>query len=232
MNRNKTIFENFNASPNQVCLEIIARSESTHRNLSQNPPSLILGSRPNQPVIRWFPLNMDWVKLNAVGAFSASRRLASCAGVVRDHFGSFIFAFAKKLGECSVVQAELWGICEGLRLLQHRGFRKINIESDSACGIQLIISGCTSYHPCVGLVDRIRSIMSHLDQVTCNHTFREANSVVDELAKFGLNEDCDFQLFNVLPSFCKVKLLLDCASLLFLFWSCTPSFTSEKNVME
>ncbi|KAF1881184.1 hypothetical protein Lal_00023219 [Lupinus albus] len=56
---------------------------------------------------------LGWLKLNTDGAFSSTRNMAACGGMVCDHSDVFIVAFAKQIGLCSVDQLELWGILLG-----------------------------------------------------------------------------------------------------------------------
>lgn len=62
------------------------------------------------------------------------------------------------------------------------------------------------------MVEEIRSIFPRFDDITWGHVFREANSVVDALAKHGLSLHQECLIFDVLPSFCSVAFLLDSAS--------------------
>ncbi|CAL0327373.1 unnamed protein product [Lupinus luteus] len=207
--RNHFIFYNKVIGPNQVCCEILGRCSWSAKAFRIFSPAMVCAELSNNSVIRWFPPDVGWCKLNTDGSFSAQRKIAACGGVVRDHNGNFLFAFSKHLGNCTVMQAELWGILYGLKLVQQRGFRKTSTETDSSSSVQLISSGCPQTHPYFSLVADIQSLILAMDQVLCTHIFREANSVADELAKFGLSLDNSSRSFDVVPSFCYVKLLLD-----------------------
>ncbi|CAL0323472.1 unnamed protein product [Lupinus luteus] len=125
--------------------------------------------------------------------------MVACGGAVRDHLEAFIFAFTKQLGHCSAIQAELWGILIGMRLFAQRGFRQICIEIDSKSSVQLITVGCVSLHPCAILVTHIHSLFPTFQQVYYGH----------DLAKYGLLMDQTFRVFDVVPSFCLINLLLE-----------------------
>lgn len=45
---------------------------------------------------------------------------AACGGVLRNHLGEVIVAFAKEIGYCSVVITELWAIFFGLKIAWDR----------------------------------------------------------------------------------------------------------------
>ncbi|KAK8479556.1 hypothetical protein V6N12_064054 [Hibiscus sabdariffa] len=55
-----------------------------------------------------------WCKLNVDGSRDRLTRVSSCGGVIRDSHGYWMMGFTKNLGMCSVLDAELWGIYEGL----------------------------------------------------------------------------------------------------------------------
>lgn len=52
--------------------------------------------------------------------------------------GQFKKAFAKNLGDCSAVQAELWAIFLNLNVAHEKGFNAIFIESDSLLSVSLV----------------------------------------------------------------------------------------------
>nr|KYP61079.1 Putative ribonuclease H protein At1g65750 family [Cajanus cajan] len=68
-------------------------------------------------MLRWNPPPLGTLKLNCDKAVM-NNKLASCGGILRDSYGSFILAFAGLIGRCSVAQAELWAIYHGLRLIK------------------------------------------------------------------------------------------------------------------
>lgn len=89
------------------------------------------------------------------GARSETHRKAVCGGVVRDYGGGFSSAYPANLGDCSMLQAELWPILYGVRFAWARGLHNLVIESDSKLAIELITKGCPLRHPCHALVQQI-----------------------------------------------------------------------------
>lgn len=63
--------------------------------------------------------------LNCDGSVVEIGLVASCGDVLRDKLGRFMFGYAAKLGSCSVLEAELWGILHGLMIVWSRGFRNL-----------------------------------------------------------------------------------------------------------
>ncbi|MBA0694486.1 hypothetical protein Goari_004770, partial [Gossypium aridum] len=62
---------------------------------------------------------------------------AAAGGYVRNHKGEWIIGFARYLGNCSVLEAELWGILDGLNLTVDRCFQKVFIQTDNIEAIKL-----------------------------------------------------------------------------------------------
>lgn len=67
-----------------------------------HPMRAIAGCPGRHSNLTWKPPDEGWVKLNSDGAKS-SQGSSACGGVLRDHNGNFICAFACKLGDCPVL---------------------------------------------------------------------------------------------------------------------------------
>ncbi|KAK5794169.1 hypothetical protein PVK06_035378 [Gossypium arboreum] len=63
------------------------------------------------------PLPNSWVCLSTNGSMRIDDGFAMDGGCVRDHNGEWIIGFTKYLGNCTVLEAELWGILNGLNLI-------------------------------------------------------------------------------------------------------------------
>ncbi|KAK7289885.1 hypothetical protein RIF29_03904 [Crotalaria pallida] len=107
---------------------------------------------------------------------------AACNGLLRDEHGSFLFGFASKLGPCSLMHAELWGVLIDSQLVVSRGFKNdICVEAD------LLSDECNVF----------------------NHVYREANAPADLLAKCGHSGSQDVDIFEDAPLFLHLALLAD-----------------------
>ncbi|AES68207.1 hypothetical protein MTR_2g104410 [Medicago truncatula] len=74
--------------------------------VANNLPSNQVGPSNEPPNPEHSPdiaLKCDYVVLNC-------DLNAACGGLIQDDQGHFVFHYANKLGSCSVLQAELWGI--------------------------------------------------------------------------------------------------------------------------
>lgn len=100
--------------------------------------------------------------------------------------GQFKKAFAKNLGDCSAVQAELWAIFLNLNVAHEKGFNAIFIESDSLLSVSLVCGVYLRTHPCFNLIEDICTGMKRFRVVHLKHIWWEANQVANKLAKNGL----------------------------------------------
>ncbi|MBA0673623.1 hypothetical protein Goklo_024898, partial [Gossypium klotzschianum] len=60
-------------------------------------------------------------------------------GVIRDGKGKWILGYNRFLGKYSVAVAELWGILDGLLLLQKQGYDEVTVQLDN---LENVISIC------------------------------------------------------------------------------------------
>ncbi|KAL4295689.1 hypothetical protein GQ457_12G025480 [Hibiscus cannabinus] len=68
----------------------------------------------NRAGVRWEAPPFQWCKLNVDGACDSATGRASCGGAIRSDLGQWLMGFSRHLGLCSSLEAELWGIFEGL----------------------------------------------------------------------------------------------------------------------
>ncbi|KAK8975615.1 hypothetical protein V6N11_004994 [Hibiscus sabdariffa] len=92
------------------------------------------------PVIaaRWLKPPRGWCKPNDVGAVARGSGMTACGGVVRDEEGNWLIGFSRKLGVCLILEAELWGLYEGLLAAWSINIRYLIIESDNLEAVKLL----------------------------------------------------------------------------------------------
>ncbi|KAE8707058.1 hypothetical protein F3Y22_tig00110387pilonHSYRG00750 [Hibiscus syriacus] len=95
--------------------------------------------------IYWSPPMEGWFKVNTDAARSEVDGRASCGGLIRDNIGRWRAGFAKFIGICSTLEAELWGIYIGMVLAWDLGIRRVIVESDNKEAI-LLVSGVAVRH--------------------------------------------------------------------------------------
>ncbi|XP_016752385.1 uncharacterized protein [Gossypium hirsutum] len=105
------------------------------------------------------PLVGEWTYLNTVGAVRVDTRATAAEGVLRNKNREWILGYNKYLGNCSILNAELWGILDGLKLIQRRGDAKVVIQSDSLEAVKAIYESVlkTSYSALIRMIHCILS---------------------------------------------------------------------------
>ncbi|KAH1048010.1 hypothetical protein J1N35_038794 [Gossypium stocksii] len=73
----------------------------------------------------------NWVHLFADGAIARDSGNAAAGGVVRDRNRNWILGYTHYLGRCSHLEAELWGIFDGIFILLSKGYKKVRIQSNN-----------------------------------------------------------------------------------------------------
>jgi hypothetical protein len=86
----------------------------------------------------WTPVReVGWVTINTDGA-RRNNNVCDCGGLIRGNGGAWLGGFAKGLGECRVMVAELWGAFEGLKLAWERGYKKVELQLDAQNVVKVI----------------------------------------------------------------------------------------------
>lgn len=153
--RNEALFSQVHPSPWKLATRIHNLVQDIIRSLEVD--KILLGSYSlgaNRSNIGWKCPSEGVFKLNCDGAVVEDRR-ASCGGIIRDYTGNDIFSFAKDIGDCSVVIAELWAIYFGIKTAWDRGFKNLMVEFDSQVAISLLNKGCDPSHPCAQMVRNV-----------------------------------------------------------------------------
>ncbi|KAI4313574.1 hypothetical protein L6164_026539 [Bauhinia variegata] len=77
---------------------------------------------PSGSIIGWQFPPIRWVKCNVDGSCRRLEHAAGCGGVYRDAQGKWVNCFARKLGYCSSMKAEILAIYTGLAEAWRFGF--------------------------------------------------------------------------------------------------------------
>ncbi|KAK0586532.1 hypothetical protein LWI29_008529 [Acer saccharum] len=150
-------------------------------------------------LISWSPPVSEWVKLNVDGSANLELNSIAAGGVVRDHRKLWQVGFAMKIGTGSVLEAELWGILEGLNLVWQRGFRRVIVESDSKIAVDLLNNPAPTLHPLLSIIQACQSFFEYDWSCFILYVFRESNRVADRLASLGHSLDLGSTIFNSPP---------------------------------
>ena len=79
----------------------------------------LISRRDDSVILAWVGLTTPppiWAKLNTDGCVNPSLRTAGGGGLLQDHKRNWIAGFTANLGNCSVMEVELWAFLIGLRL--------------------------------------------------------------------------------------------------------------------
>lgn len=104
---------------------------------------------------------------------------ATADGLICSTYGVGVVGFKAYVGECSVVEAELWGIYHGLYLAWARGWRCIELKVDSRVVAHWLCHKSNMFLSETSLARAISLLLSRDWIVQPVHIFREANTVVD-----------------------------------------------------
>ncbi|KAK4729613.1 hypothetical protein R3W88_022601 [Solanum pinnatisectum] len=121
--------------------------------------------------VHWQRPPEQWVKLNTDGSALSNPGRIGAGGIIRDHRGEMILAFATPLGEGTNNQAEVRAAIFGMTWLLQIGYRNVILEVDS----QLL-----SIH---AHVQQVMDLIRQASRFQCKHIYREANTVADLLSK-------------------------------------------------
>lgn len=158
---------------------------------------------------KWFPLAPGLMKLNCDGSVNNLGRSVGSGGVLRDHDGRFIFAYSSRLEPCTVTEAELQEILQGIRLAWNNGYRHLIVETDSSAAVDLLIRRSAGNH-------NLHRVIRELLEVGCGELLtewkkisRHCNLFADTLARFSKNCRDTNVIFNFVSDFLVNSLVID-----------------------
>ncbi|KAA3485757.1 reverse transcriptase [Gossypium australe] len=190
-NRNLFIFQNIDWTP----LELIKSSLSW----SQNFEAFITSPKSNAtPPKHPQHSSGNWVFLFSDGAVARDSGTGAAGGVVRDRDGRWVLGYSHYLGKCSPLEAELWGILDGVFILINKGYKKIKIRSDNLEMVRILSTEDMTEFGST-LIRRIKRLLSPGIQWEIKHIPRENNLTADHMAKIGLCWQNSLQTFDGPP---------------------------------
>ncbi|MQL85271.1 hypothetical protein Taro_017779 [Colocasia esculenta] len=129
------------------------------------------------------------LKLNVDGAFKLANSGARGGGILRDHEGRCVFAFAKNYeGAISALDAKTHALWDGLTICCNKGILDILVETDSL-NLKRIVTG-QMHRPwkltCIiqDVVVITKKLKMQIKHVPC-----EANQVAHSLADYGCSTE-------------------------------------------
>ncbi|CAI0469994.1 unnamed protein product [Linum tenue] len=121
----------------------------------------------------WQPPPDGWVKLNVDGSVKGDPPSSAIGGVARDPTSNWIAGFSTHVGLCSVLEAELKALRDGLSLIWILSYLKVLVQSDSATTVKLILSEKELFHPLGMIIADCQTMLQKSWEIELSHTLRE-----------------------------------------------------------
>ncbi|MBA0557248.1 hypothetical protein Golob_014326 [Gossypium lobatum] len=105
--------------------------------------------------------------------------------------------YNRHLGNCSILDAELWGILDGLTLIHDRQYASVMIQTDNLEAVRIIQDSSLTSSNFV-LIRRIHLLLVNAELWVIQHFPRDHNKVVDYLAKMTFGTNNGLKIFKVI----------------------------------
>ncbi|KAL4304437.1 hypothetical protein GQ457_10G025090 [Hibiscus cannabinus] len=148
--------------------------------------------------VRWRSPPPSWIKVNTDGARSIRSGLATCGGIGRDSNGNWCFGFSRALGLCSALEAELWGVFEGLATAWSLGFPRVIVEMDCHDVYEMVALGNPKQLGS-SLMAGILELQHRSWEIKFNFIKREGNVPADLMASLAWNGPPEYRRYMVPP---------------------------------
>ncbi|KAL5752310.1 hypothetical protein ACOSP7_022495 [Xanthoceras sorbifolium] len=116
-------------------------------------------SRERCLVSSWRPPREGWVKINVDGGMCSELGLIYAGGLIRGSDCNWLGGFSCNRGLGSVLEAELWGVLEGLQLAWNSGFKNVVCECDSLATGNLLHQEAIPFNPFFNIICSCRELL-------------------------------------------------------------------------
>ncbi|KAK8565298.1 hypothetical protein V6N12_058864 [Hibiscus sabdariffa] len=124
-----------------------------------------------------------WLKTPRAGVNSTRKSgLAACGGMVRNEDGDWLIGFSKRIGICSILEAELWGLYEDLNAAWSINIRGLLVELDCLETVKLF-NNHDRLTVVSNIVHSIVEVFIRPWSTKISHIGRESNCATDWMAK-------------------------------------------------
>lgn len=159
--------------------------------------------------IRWLKPPMNWLKLNTDGVSLGNPGKAGGGGVIRDSASRWVKGFSRSIGLATSVMTECWTLRDGLHLASQLGIQNIVVELDAKTNVDILQSNQKTNNSFSPILIDCRLLLINFPQSRVRHVFREANFCADALARGGVSQAEDFDVFDNPPSNVNSFVILD-----------------------
>ncbi|XVF17428.1 hypothetical protein REPUB_Repub10bG0121500 [Reevesia pubescens] len=150
--------------------------------------------------ISWKKPSAGVIKVNVDGSVKSHNLSATAGGVIRNEKGDWLTGFTYVVGIANVLTAEIWAIYQGLKLCGERGFKKVQLESDSLMAIKKISSTPVPYDVNGQLIRAIQDYFQRNWSCNICHIHRESNKSADWMATKSLVTSTGLHTFENPPN--------------------------------
>ncbi|XP_055803454.1 uncharacterized protein LOC129872506 [Solanum dulcamara] len=134
--------------------------------------------------VKWLKPASNIVKLNTDGSAIGNPEKIGAGGIVRDHKGNLIYAFASPLGVGTNNQAEVQATSFGINWCLQHGYNRVILEVDYELVIKWLNLDIKPPWSIQNYVKELQQLVQMLEFFQCKHVFREANFPADTLSKY------------------------------------------------
>ncbi|XP_059076617.1 uncharacterized protein LOC131875912 [Cryptomeria japonica] len=132
---------------------------------------------------KWLAPKPHWYKLNFDG--SSQNVCQVGGGIIRDHLGNTVAAYASNLKNHTITQAEEMALLWGQRFATSISIKHLEIEGDSQIIMEMVSSRSVVGWKVDPILRDVRMLLANLDDFTIRHIFREGNAAMDSMAVVG-----------------------------------------------
>jgi len=88
-------------------------------------------------------------------------------------------SYARKIGSCDALHAEIWGMCIGMDMTWRQGITHLQVGSDSSLLVDMVTGKCNINKNIPTLIRRIRDLKNISWYVQINHIWlKETNQQI------------------------------------------------------
>ncbi|MBA0566669.1 hypothetical protein Golob_011466, partial [Gossypium lobatum] len=138
------------------------------------------------------------IKLCTDGVIKVVLGSIAAGGFLRNENGEWIIDFNRFLGECSVFDAELWGILDGLSLIHDSSFAEVMMQTNNLEVVKAIQETSSSILNSA-LISCIHHLLENVGPWGIQHILRKFNNVVDCIAKLAFDTRHGLKVFKEIP---------------------------------
>ncbi|MBA0638665.1 hypothetical protein Godav_021800 [Gossypium davidsonii] len=140
----------------------------------------------------------SWVFLFTDGAVARDSSYAAIGGVARDWVGDWTVGFNRFLGVCSLFEAEVLAILDGILILLNKGYKRITVMTDNL-EVAQTLNDMDLEDSGITVLRRTLRILHSEGEWMIKHIPRNQNFVADRLAKLSLSWKSSLQVIDEAP---------------------------------